>query len=110
MDATINPFKYGGAVGPEAFCNRAQELHDLTRAATNAERLFLYSERRVGKTSLIGRVLDTLPRKDFLPIYIDLYPTDGTEAFVCTTARAITEAAASRADKLPASDPDAHLR
>lgn len=49
MDMTINAFKYGGG-GPEAFCNRAQELHDLARAATNAERLFVYSERRIGKT------------------------------------------------------------
>ena len=100
MDATINPFKYGGAIGPEAFCNRTQELHDLARAATNAERLFVYSERRVGKTSLVQRVLDTLPKKDYLPIYIDLYPTDGTGAFVRTVAKALTEAAASRADKL----------
>ena len=100
MDATINPFKYGGAIGPEAFCNRTQELHDLARAATNAERLFVYSERRVGKTSLVQRVLDTLPKKDYLPIYIDLYPTDGTGAFVRTVAKTLTEAAASRADKL----------
>ena len=100
MDAAINPFKYGGAVGPEAFCNRMQEVHDLTRAATNAERLFVYSERRVGKTSLITHVLSGLPKKDYLPIYIDLWPTDGTGAFVRTVAKAITEAAASRADKL----------
>ncbi len=46
------------------------------------------------------RVLDALPKKDFLPIYIDLYPTDGMGAFVRTAAKAITEAAASRADKL----------
>ncbi len=45
-------------------------------------------------------MLDTLPKKDFLPIYIDLYPTDGMGAFVRTAAKAITEAAASRADKL----------
>lgn len=45
-------------------------------------------------------MLDALPKKDYLPIYIDLYPTDGMGAFVRTAAKAITEAAVSRADKL----------
>jgi len=75
-------------------------LHDLARTATNAERLFVYSERRVGKTSLVERVLGTLPKKDYLPLYVDLYPTDGTDAFVRTAAKAITEAAASQVDRL----------
>lgn len=56
----INPFQYGGIVGPEAFCNRAQELHDLKRAATNGDRLLIYAERRLGKTSLVKHVLDSL--------------------------------------------------
>lgn len=100
MDVTINPFKYGGVVGPEAFCNRTQELHDLARAATNAERLFVYSERRIGKTSLVRHMLDALSKKNYLPIYIDLYATDGIGAFVRTAAKAITEATASRVDRL----------
>ena len=53
----VNPFKYGGIVGADAFCNRTQELKDLSRAMQNGDRLFLYSERRLGKTSLIKRVL-----------------------------------------------------
>ena len=72
----------------------------LTRAATNAERLFVYSERRIGKTSLIRCMLDQLPKKDFLPIYIDLWPTDGVDAFIRTVAKAITEASATRSGKL----------
>lgn len=44
----INPFQYGGIVGPEAFCNREQERHDLTRAATNGDRLLVFAERRLG--------------------------------------------------------------
>ena len=43
MIRVVNPFQYGGMVGPDAFCNRTEELRELTRAATNAERLFVYS-------------------------------------------------------------------
>ena len=97
---TINPFQYGGIVGPEAFCNRQQELQDLIRAAENAQRMFVYAERRLGKTSLVQRVMDSLDRKSFLPVYIDLWPTDGTSSFIAVTAKALAEATASRAEKI----------
>src|SRR6266566_2684023 len=48
-----NPFEYGGVVSGEAFCNRQKELADLRRAMENAEKLFVFSERRYGKTSLV---------------------------------------------------------
>jgi hypothetical protein len=53
-----NPFEYGGVVSGDAFCNRKQELADLRRAMENAEKLFVFSERRYGKTSLV-RVAST---------------------------------------------------
>ncbi len=49
-----NPFEYGGVVSGEAFCNREKELADLLRAMENAERLFVFSERRYGKTSSVN--------------------------------------------------------
>ena len=58
----VNPFEYGGVVGPDAFCNRHQEQADLTRAAENGDRLFVYAERRMGKTSLVKRGLAALDR------------------------------------------------
>ena len=48
-----NPFQYGDAVGGDAFCNRRKEVGDLLRAMENGEKLFVYSERRFGKTSLV---------------------------------------------------------
>lgn len=95
-----NPFRYGGVVGEEAFCNRKQELADLLRAMENGERLFLYSERRLGKTSLVRLVLSRLPRRDYIPVYVDLWPTDGAESFVAVTAKAITESLATTADRM----------
>ncbi|PYL06055.1 MAG: ATPase, partial [Verrucomicrobia bacterium] len=52
-----NPFAYGGVVSGDAFCNRQKELVDLVRAAENAERLFVFSERRYGKTSVARAAL-----------------------------------------------------
>ncbi len=99
-ESEVNPFRYGGAVGSDAFCNRKQEFHDLTRAAANGEKLFVYAERRVGKTSLARRVMDKLPVKSYLPVYIDLWPTDGVDAFIATLARELTRCAASKREKL----------
>ncbi len=41
----------------EAFCNREQETADLVRAMENAQKLFVFSERRYGKTSLVRAAL-----------------------------------------------------
>ena len=54
-----NPFKYGGVVSQDSFCNREQERSDLLRAIENSEKLFVYSERRLGKTSLIRLVQES---------------------------------------------------
>lgn len=95
-----NPFQYGGVVSGESFCNRTQETADLRRAVENAEKLFVYSERRLGKTSLIRKVLAELPPEQYLTVYIDLWPTDGETSFVLACAKAFSEAMASNADKL----------
>ena len=96
----MNPFTYGGVVGNGEFCNRTQELADLTETMLSRGRCFLYAERRMGKTSLILRALDKLPRKDFVPVYVDLWPTDGTAMFAAATAKAITKAAETNTTRL----------
>ena len=90
-----NPFQYGSVVSGEAFCNRQDELRDLRQAVENGEKVFVYSERRLGKTSLVRSVLGRLPRKRFIGVYVDLWPTDSEASFAAATARAISQAAAS---------------
>lgn len=58
----INPFQYGGVVGKDGFCNLKKELADLVKAMENGERLFVFSERLIGKTSLIRQALGKLPK------------------------------------------------
>jgi len=96
----INPFQYGGVVGQDAFCNRKQELADLLRAMENGEKLFVYSERRMGKTSLVRLAMSRLPRQEYLSAYVDLWPTDGEASFAAQTAKAVTESLAGSADKM----------
>ena len=95
-----NPFSYGGVVGNGEFCNRAQEMGDLTDLISSAGRCFVYAERRMGKSSLILRVLEKLPKKQFLPVYVDLWPTDGTLTFATAIARATTSAAETKTTRL----------
>jgi uncharacterized protein len=95
-----NPFEYGGVVSGDAFCNRQKELADLRRAMENAEKLFVFSERRYGKTSLARAALGKLPRKNFISAYVDLWPTDSEATFVAAVARAITESLSSSTEKL----------
>jgi oligoribonuclease (3'-5' exoribonuclease) len=95
-----NPFTYGGVVGNGAFCNRIQELADLQQMMISAGRCFVYAERRMGKTSLIQQALRKLPSRQCLPVYIDLWPTDGSASFIAATARALTLAAETKAGRL----------
>jgi uncharacterized protein len=95
-----NPFQYGGIVEGAAFCNRRKELAGLVAAVENSEKLFLYSERRLGKTSLVHTALRQLPKKNYTSAYVDLWPTDSELSFVAATARAIAESMSTRAGQL----------
>jgi hypothetical protein len=96
----MNPFSYGGIVGNGEFCNRSRELADLTETMKSTGRCFVYAERRMGKTSLILRTLGRLPKKQFITVYIDLWPTDGSAAFTEATAKAVSSAAESTSKRL----------
>lgn len=95
-----NPFRYGVVVSSDAFCNRKKELSDILRAIENSENLFIYSERRLGKTSLIHLTLESLSRKRYVAAYVDLWPTDGESSFAMATAKAIAEAASTSVDRV----------
>jgi hypothetical protein len=95
-----NPFQYGGVVRGDAFCNRRKEAEDLLRAMESGEKLFVYSERRFGKTSLVRFALDKLPKKQYVSAYVDLWPTDGALSFAAVTAKAIAESMSTRAEKM----------
>ncbi len=87
----INPFQFGGPIGDDAFCNRRNEIRDLSRTIQNRRKIFIYSERASGKTSLVKYVLDRLPSREYRIVYVDLLATDDEYSFVIATARAFTD-------------------
>jgi hypothetical protein len=95
-----NPFQYGGIVEGGAFCNRKKELADLRAGMESSEKLFLYSERRLGKTSLVQTALRALPKSGYAAAYVDLWPTDGEKSFAAATAEAIAASMSSTAGQL----------
>ena len=95
-----NPFEYGGVVAGDAFCNRTKERADLARAIRNHEKLFVSSERRFGKTSLVQTVLAGLSKRSTVCVYVDLWPTDSEATFIAALAHAITHSMSSSVSKL----------
>ena len=95
-----NPFQYGGVVAGNAFCNRDAERADLLRAIRSHEKLFVFSERRFGKTSLVQSVISRLPKKDALAAYVDLWPTDDESSFIGVLARGIALSMSTSTQKL----------
>lgn len=96
----MNPFTYGGIVEGKDFCNRVREFEEISRSMKNGERLFVYAERRTGKTSLVLRAAKSLPVSSYLPIYIDLWATSDERTFAEAFARAVTMASETRVSKV----------
>ncbi|MBU1699010.1 MAG: ATP-binding protein [Candidatus Eisenbacteria bacterium] len=96
----MNPFQHSALARKGAFCNRKKELREIRRSMENGDRAFIYSERRLGKTSLVKLALSGLPKEEFLGAYIDLWPTDDEESFIIAMARGISESLESKADKM----------
>ena len=95
-----NPFEYGGVVSGDAFCNRDKERADLLKAIRNNEKLFVFSERRFGKTSLVRSVIGKLQKRETVSAYVDLWPTDDEPSFVIALAKAVTSSMSTSAEKL----------
>jgi hypothetical protein len=77
-----NPFKYGTVVSGNDFANREKELKELAAKLKETIRIFLLAPRRYGKTSLIKSVLNTLKKKGFLIVYLDLYWASSSKEFL----------------------------
>ncbi|MGM0568728.1 MAG: AAA family ATPase [Elusimicrobiota bacterium] len=85
-----NPFVYGKEVAKENFCNRTDEINELTRDIENSQNVLIFSQRRFGKTSLIKRIYEELDSKRIITLYVDLYPVLTEEDFVKIYARSVS--------------------
>lgn len=79
-----NPFVYSSTVEGESFCNRKQELSDLTDFCLDGQNVFMYAHRRYGKTSLIKVLINRLNKSKpgIKTFYVDLYGTLDEKDFI----------------------------
>ncbi len=90
-----NPFSYGGIVAGKQFCNRAKEIDDLVRAGLNGEKLFIHGERRIGKTSLLRKVMVKFSKKKVISVLINVLKCVDAADFVNECASGFAEAEGS---------------
>ncbi len=79
-----NPFVYSSTVEGESFCNRKQELSELTEFCLSGQNVLVYAHRRYGKTSLITVLSNKLKKNKPIikTFYIDLYGTLDEKDFI----------------------------
>ena len=96
-----NPFKYGETVTGEYFANRKKEICDIKSAIKSAQNMFIYSFRRMGKTSLLKTVIELLKKdRSIVAIYVDLQRAASAGQFVETYSAAISRAFITKEAKI----------
>jgi uncharacterized protein len=92
FDVTQNPFVYGEVVPAAAFVDRVVELERLVQDLTAAQKIFLISPRRYGKSSLIRRALATMSRRGAVTVEVTVSSFSSYVAFLEGYARALVAA------------------
>jgi uncharacterized protein len=87
-----NPFVYGEVVPAAAFVDRVVELDRLVGDLSAAQKIFLISPRRYGKSSLIRRALATMARRGALTVEVTVSSFSSYVAFLEGYARALVAA------------------
>ncbi len=100
MKNTINPFIVSGKISPEYFCDRVDESAALESSIHNQLNVVLTSPRRMGKTSLVDKVLSSSSLgEEYVIISVDILHTTTLREFILTLGTAVFDAVASRSDK-----------
>ncbi|MBI3401107.1 MAG: hypothetical protein HY048_06775 [Acidobacteria bacterium] len=92
FNVTDNPFVYGEVVPTAAFVNRVAELDRLVRDLAAAQKVFLISPRRYGKSSLIRQALAAMARRGALTVDVTVSSFSSYVAFLEGYARALMTA------------------
>ena len=84
-----NPFTLRFIPPDSPFCNRAQELHELSSHARNKANVVLFSPRRYGKTSLVKKVQSGLEKEGFFTFYTDFFMVTSVNDIATRIARSV---------------------
>src|SRR5262247_3596924 len=92
FDVNNNPFVYGEVVPRPAFVDRVVELDRLVRDLAAAQKVFLISPRRYGKSSLIRHALEAMGRRGALTVEVTVASFSSYVAFLEGYSRALLTA------------------
>src|SRR5687767_6789477 len=84
-----NPFVYGEVVPREAFADRDAELDRLIADLAAAQKVFLISPRRYGKSSLVRHALAAMAHRGALTVEVTVSSFSSYVAFLEGYARAL---------------------
>ncbi len=87
-----NPFVSGGKVAGQAFWNREKEIKKLAGDIRSGQHVILLAQRRLGKTSLVCKVLEEVRKEGIVPVYVDLYPVSTLRELIEAYAKVIAGA------------------
>jgi AAA+ ATPase superfamily predicted ATPase len=96
---TPNPFKYGTVVTGKDFVGRKKELKILYQELSAGKSVVLFSDRRLGKTSLLTEFISR-KKRGMIPVYIDLYGLTTKEDLVKEIAANVIGSAYTKLNKL----------
>lgn len=95
-----NPFKYGGIVRGPYFAGREEEVKELAREMINANRVFLVSPRRMGKTCLLYHLMDKLKTQEIAVAFVDLNALPDRRSFAETVTKRMNQALETNKERL----------
>lgn len=94
-----NPFRYGSVVTGDDFVDREKELDLLAREVRSGQKVLLFSNRRMGKSSLL-RELARRNKKEFIFAHLDLYGVSDKNKFLEMLVAEVSRAAYTNTQKL----------
>lgn len=90
MSKNDNPFIISGYEGAEYFCDRVEELKQLSMEIANGNNVAMIASRRMGKSGLIHHYFAQSDIKShYYTFFIDIYDTKSTKEFVFKLSREI---------------------
>lgn len=92
-------FVYGVSVENENFTDRVKETKRLKLNFTNGLNTILISPRRMGKTSLVKKVIDTLDNPEIKIVYMDAYDCRSEYDFYNKFAASVIKQTFSKVDQ-----------
>lgn len=86
-----SPFPYEHLAGLDSFYGRKEEIAQIETILSSGNNLLLFSKRRMGKTTLVRRVLEK-NRERYLGIYVDIFDVTSKEELAHQLLKGVTNA------------------